>query len=94
MIAKDPCLVLYQVALRQLSVKDTDSHSWFIQIARLCTFYELPTPHEILQVQPSDNILKDLIKTHAICSWETAVKDSSLTKSSLHFLNLQQTSLE
>ena len=48
----------------------------------------------MLHVQQSGNACKDLVKKRVICTWETTRKDSALTKSSLHFLNLQQTSLE
>ena len=80
--AKDQCSLLYQVALGQLSIKDTGYHSCFIQIVRMCTFYELPTP----QMQPTDNVCKYWIKKSVISSWETDLKDSALSKSLRRFL--------
>ena len=42
----------------------------------------------------NDNVWRGLVNKHVISTWEPALKDSALTKSSLCFLNLQQTSLE
>ena len=46
-IANDKDSLLHQIALRQLSVKDTSSQSWFIQCLRISSKYDLPSLHEV-----------------------------------------------
>ena len=36
-IASNSSSLLHGIALRQLAVKDSNSHSWFIHVAELCT---------------------------------------------------------
>ena len=47
-ILKNPDSVEYQLAIRQLAVKDCDSNSWFITVNEILLSYELPSAHKIL----------------------------------------------
>jgi hypothetical protein len=47
-ILKDPDPVEYQLAMRQLAVKDCDSNSWFITVNEILLSYELPSADKIL----------------------------------------------
>jgi hypothetical protein len=51
---KDPDSVEYQLALRQLAIKDCDSNSWFITVNAILLSYELPSAHKIL-LNPKKN---------------------------------------
>ena len=92
-IASDPDSLLYQIAERQLAVKDINSHSWFIHTVKLCTKYGLPSPHEILRLQPSDTEWKKLSRERITEVWEQDLKASAAEKSTLRFLNLDHVSL-
>ena len=93
-IATNEASLLYQVALRQLATKDINSKSWFIHIVKLCCKYELPSPHSILQSQPSDSSWKQLVDTKVREFWEQDLRASASEKSSLRYLNLEAASLK
>ena len=59
-IASNEDNLLYKVAQRQLAVKDTNSNSWFMHIVDLCCIYNLPSPHELMQELPSEDVWKKL----------------------------------
>ena len=44
--------VEHQLAVRQLSVKPYDSHSWFIAVKEIFMKYDLPDPYEMLNSPP------------------------------------------
>ena len=93
-IASDSTSLLHHIALRQLATKDLTSNSWFIHIVKLCSKYGLPTPHDILQQQPSDCSWKRLVDTKVRETWEKELRASAAEKSSLRFMNLEAASLK
>ena len=92
-IASDDDSLLFRVAQRQLAVKDTSSHSWFMHIVDLCSMYNLPSPHELLWQQPSKDAWKELITKQVTEHWETKLKESAANKSTLRYMDLDRASL-
>ena len=42
-----------QLVHRQLAMKDSRSHSWVIHVTKLLRQYDLPSPHYLLETQPT-----------------------------------------
>ena len=74
----------YSVAKRQLIVKTADSPSWFNYIRSICIKYDLPSPREILDHQPSKNKWKHQVKAAMSKYWEAKHLDIHLSNISLH----------
>ena len=79
--------VEHQLAVRQLSVKPYDSHSWFIAVKEIFMKYDLPDPYEMLNSPPAMWKWKVAVNKHVNRHWEENIKASALLYSSLRFLN-------
>ncbi len=80
---------LYQLARRQLAVKDQKSHSWFIYISKIAAEYEIDL-HQALVYPWKKQHWKSYIKTLIEGCWWDKIKTRATKKSSLSWLNLQE----
>ena len=66
---QDSTSVEHQIAIRQLTVKDSDSASWFIGLRDILYKYELPSPLKLLENPPEKLQWKRTVKTaiHEYC---------------------------
>ena len=62
-IARKDSSAEYSVAKRQLIMKSANSQSWFNYIRSVSIKYDLPSPREVLDQQPSKNKWKHQVKT-------------------------------
>ena len=81
---KDPDSVEYQLALRQLAIKDCNSNSWLITVNEILLSYELPSAHKILS-NPK-NIWKPITHTKIDNFWKNKWSEDAKTKSTLSYM--------
>ena len=77
-----------RLALRQLSVKDTQSGSWFIDIRRICVKYDLPDPLDVLSDPPSRYAWKRQIHVKINNYWKDRLIKQAELYSSLQHLSI------
>ena len=77
----------YDIAIRQLAVKDNASNSWFIFIQGLLFKYQLPTAHDLIQELPSKTLWKATVRQAVIKLWTSHCRSELLTKSSLKYMS-------
>ena len=77
--------LLYKVAHSTLSRPTVPTKSWFMQIQRLCTQYNLPDPLTLLLNPPSKPVFKKLIKSRIYSFWEEKLRGQVPELSSLTF---------
>ena len=85
-IIREQC-VEKNLALRQLAVKDDNSHSWFIMIKKNLYKYGLPSPYELLEDPPSKSSWKRIVNDKLEKYWKEQLISDSLKKTSLQFWN-------
>ena len=81
------------IAMRQISVKDPDSHSWFVSCKKLLQKYSLPNIYTVKTEFVSESQFKQQVKTKL----EKYIKDSWLSsaeeKKSMSFQNVEDCSV-
>ncbi|XP_062592537.1 uncharacterized protein LOC134253978 [Saccostrea cucullata] len=64
----------YEVARRQLALKDQNSNSWFTHVRKLLQKYHLPTAYELMETPPSTGKWKTMIdqaiQEHQTTQWQ------------------------
>ncbi|CAG2187364.1 unnamed protein product [Mytilus edulis] len=83
--------VEYNIANRQLAIKNKDSKSWFIRIVVLADKYELPSPHELLVNPPCKYKWNKLVSKVVNFFWLDKLKTDAKEKSTLKLLNIEDT---
>ena len=63
-----------QLALRQLTVKSLNSHSWFIAVKKLLVKYGLSDPMELLENPPTKYAWKRRVNKQINEHWTCAIK--------------------
>ena len=58
-----------QLVHRQLAIKDSRSHSWVIHVAKLLRQYDLPSPHYLLETQPTPGGWKKQVREAVRTYW-------------------------
>jgi hypothetical protein len=79
--------ILFDVILRQISVKSTSSKSWVMTTEKLLRKYKLPSILDVYGKQPSKGKWKAEIKKKINAHWKERIEGEANSKSSLKFLN-------
>ena len=73
----------YQIAKRQLILKDINSNSWFTQIRILLQKYNLPDAFELMERTPSKGkwktMLNEAVQKHLKAEWSEDLQEKSTT---------------
>ena len=80
----------HQLSVRQLRVRSTTSHSWFIAVKEIFLKYRLPDPLDLLDNPPTKLHWRKVVKKHVNSHWESNIKASSVLYSSLRYLNVSE----
>ena len=75
-----------KLAYRQLSIKDSKSSSWFVQVSNDLCKYGLPDAHKVLKEKPSKNSWKEQVTCAVNEFWYQKLRGAKL-KSSLKYIN-------
>ena len=86
-ITRKPDSTVYRIAQRQLIMKDIDSSSWFSQITVLLYKYGLPSPLELLVMQPGKTPWKKMVNSAVSEFWNQKFYQSSQEKVTLTHMN-------
>ena len=82
-IATNKDSILTQIGYRQLSLKDTDSNSWYIYCVKIAGKYCLPQIHDVFDGTVSPSRWRYLVKKTIHDHWEKALLSDAATKSTL-----------
>lgn len=85
-IAKDS--IEAKIAERQLAMKSSKSKSWFIEVNKLLSKYNLPSAHDLLVVPPSKLQWKNTVHAAVYNYWNDALRAEAEQKVSLKYLNI------
>ena len=75
------------LAFWQLSIKDDNSHSWFIMIKKNLYKFGLPSPYELLENPPAKSAWKRTVNKKLVEYWKEVLVSETQKKSSLQFWN-------
>ncbi|CAC5367025.1 unnamed protein product [Mytilus coruscus] len=75
-----------KVAIRQLSIKDQSSNSWFISIKKMVFKYGLPSPLQLLNCAPKKVQWKRTVQIAIYKYWKEAIISSGKSYASLRHL--------
>jgi hypothetical protein len=78
------------IIIRQLGMKGVKSCSSVITVSRLLDKYNLPSPLQVLETQPSKLTWTKSVKTAVTNYWTRDLKMKASTQSSLKFLNIER----
>ena len=76
-----------QLVHRQLAMKDSRSHSWVIHVTKLLRQYDLPSPHYLLETQPTPGGWKKQVREAVRTYWLNFMLTEARHKRSTRFLN-------
>jgi hypothetical protein len=79
---------IYNLARRQLIMKDVSSYSWFSKITVLIYKYGLPSPHDVITLEPTKNRWKNMCHAAVYKHWSRILQEKSQEKSSLRYTKL------
>ncbi|WAR28896.1 LOW QUALITY PROTEIN: LORF2-like protein, partial [Mya arenaria] len=85
-ILRNPDTAEYEIARRQLAIKQADSHSWFMNIRRILSKYNLPSAYDLLDIPPTRDEWKEKINLAVNNYWAEQWEEDKQRKSSLKFL--------
>ena len=77
-----------RLALRQLTMKNINSGSWFSDVRKICIKYDLPDPMDILGDPPSRYSWKRQINIKVNLYWKTRIGSQADSYSSLKHLSI------
>ncbi|WAR07892.1 hypothetical protein MAR_017850, partial [Mya arenaria] len=80
----------YEIARRQLAIKQADSHSWFMNIRRILSKYNLPSAYDLLDRPPTRDEWKEKINLAVNNYWAEQWEEDKQSKSSLKFYSIQK----
>ena len=63
----------HRLAVRQLSVKSSTSHSWFIAVKEIFLKYRLPDPLDLLDDPPTKLHWRKVVNKHVNSHWESNI---------------------
>jgi hypothetical protein len=86
-IVRTPDMVLREVAVRQIAVKDSDSKSWFVTTAKTLVKYDLPCMSELLLEPPTKQQWRGMVNRAVRGYWGKALRAEAHSKSTLELLN-------
>ena len=76
-----------RIPRRQLSIKDVDSASWFIEMKKILIKYDLPDIIQLLENPPKKEKRKTLVYMHVYRYWQDEIINISNYYRFLTFLN-------
>ena len=76
------------IVIRQLTMKDTNSHSWTIKLRQILCKYELPVALQLVEHSPTKVDWKCTVKKAISSYWGKTLREEAANKSSLKNLNL------
>jgi hypothetical protein len=79
---------IYNLARRQLVMKDVYSYSWFSKITVLIYKYGLPSPHDVITLEPTKNRWKNMCHAAVYKHWSRILQEKSQEKSTLRYTKL------
>ena len=82
--------VLHNLALRSISMKDRNSHSWFIYIDKILHKYDFPSLSDLLCLRPASGPWKRYIHARVSNYCLADLQDQARLKSSLRVLCLDR----
>ena len=85
--------ILHKLAKYLLTTSPDSSHSWIMNIKKLCNLYQLPHPLTMLESPPSKESFKKLMKDKVQTYWEKKLVLESAPLDSLAFFKPQYMSL-
>ena len=90
-ILHSPASTEHALAIRQLALKDPESHSWFVYVLSLLHKYSLPDAYSLIQDTPSKRSWKRQVDSAIHQYWINCWEKDSQEKSSLKFLQIPRT---
>ena len=87
-IANNKDSILAQIGYRQISLKDTDSNSWYIYCVKIAGKYGLPQIHDVFDGTVSPSRWRYLVKKTIQDHWENALLSDAATKSTLAHIHI------
>ena len=85
--------ILHRLAKYILTTSPDNSHSWFIQIKKICHQYQLPHPLTLLESPPTKEFFKQLSKRKVHEFWEDNLRLEASPRTSLFLFKPQHMSL-
>jgi hypothetical protein len=77
------------ILLRQVAMKDSNSHSWVVHIQRLLIHYRLPTIPSLLDSPPQKLAWSNRVRAAVTNTWEATIKDEAIQMKTLSYLTLE-----
>jgi len=93
-ISRSPDSLLHHIGLRQLSVKDLRSPSWFIYLFQITSQYGLPSPHELFQAPIKKHKWKIMVRKAVYEFYKDQLIQDARSKSTLEFMDLDALNLD
>ena len=78
----------YEIIVRQLTIKDLNSHSWTVQLRKILHKYNLPMALQLVNNPPRKEKWKTQVKQAIQSYWEKLIKEEASGMKSLKYLNL------
>ena len=89
-ILRNPDSVEFEIARRQLALKSSDSHSWFVNIRHTLSKYHLPSAFDLLNDPPTHDQWKETVYQAVDNHWKKHWETELTEKSSLKYLTIQE----
>jgi ribosomal protein L31 len=77
----------YQLAYRQMAIRNLNDNSWFQETERLLLNYELPSTHDMLENPPTKEAWKTTVKQAIEKKQMTILRENIKTKSTAKYIN-------
>ena len=75
--------------LRQLLLKDSNSHSWFVYVNDILSLYNFESAFELMENIPNKESWKSYVKRKLESAWRLKISEMAEGKSSLQFLSIK-----
>ena len=79
----------YDIIIRQLTIKDSSSHSWTVKLKHVLFKYSLPPALTLAESPPEKEMWKRTIKEAIAVYWDRELKEEARFMKSLKYLNPQ-----
>ena len=85
MICRLPQNILHSIGSQKLFSESDSSSSWFVQVRKLCSKYNLPSPINLLSQPLKKESYKSMVKNNIFNFWETKYQEEAEAKPSLTY---------
>jgi hypothetical protein len=86
-IAANESFIEHTIAVRQLTIKDRTSNSWFVYVNEVLAMYSLPSAHNILAEPPPKQAWKRTVKTTILQFWQEKYHKEAAHLSSIRYMS-------